>query len=184
MNNVFKGRSLCVIEDFSIEERRYFFKKTQELKKAILENNEAVMDSFGINDPDFGIYEVFLEDSTRTKESFRNAAKFHHAKVSELLCDSSSINKGESYADTFNMLSGWDGKHEHPTQELLDEFSFLERLNMDFSEIHLALVGDLYLTGMRVHAKVTAEKAGHPTHVKLATEMLAQWTANNQTKES
>lgn len=46
------------------------------------------------------------------------------------------------------------------------------------------LVGDLYLTGMRVHAKVTAEKAGHPTHVKLAAEMLAQWTANNQTKES
>ena len=46
------------------------------------------------------------------------------------------------------------------------------------------LVGDLFLTGMRVHAKVTAEKAGHPTHVKLAAEMLAQWTANNQTKES
>ena len=46
------------------------------------------------------------------------------------------------------------------------------------------LVGDLFLTGMRVHAKVTAEKAGHPTHVKLATEMLAQWTANKQTKEA
>ena len=103
-NNVFKGRSLTVIEDFSIEERRYFFKKVSELKKAIIENNEAVMDSFRINDPDFGMYEVFLEDSTRTKESFRNAAKFHHAKVSELLCSSSSINKGESYADTFNML--------------------------------------------------------------------------------
>ena len=178
-NNVFKGRSLTVIEDFSIEERRYFFKKVSELKKAIIENNEAVMDSFRINDPDFGMYEVFLEDSTRTKESFRNAAKFHHAKVSELLCSSSSINKGESYADTFNMLSGYsntifivrskveglckwlddeselytkrnnlpikpafinagDGKHEHPTQELLDEFTFLEDNNMSFDSIHVA----------------------------------------------
>ena len=93
-SNVFKGRSLTVIEDFSIEERRYFFQKVNELKNAIISGDEVTQDKFRINDPDFGIYEVFLEDSTRTKESFRNAAKFHHAKVSELLCSSSSINKG------------------------------------------------------------------------------------------
>ena len=87
--NVFRGRSLTVIEDLSIEERRYFFKKVRQLKDAILANDEATLDLFRIDDPDFGIYEVFLEDSTRTKESFRNAAKFHHAKVSELLCSSS-----------------------------------------------------------------------------------------------
>ncbi len=198
MANVFKARSLNVIEDFSISERRYFFKKTYELKKAITEMDEKKMDEFRINDPDFGIYEVFLEDSTRTKESFRNAAKFHHAKVSELLCSSSSINKGESYADTFNMLSGYsntifivrskvegltkwlseeteeyakrnnlpykpafinagDGKHEHPTQELLDEFTFLEDNNMSFDSIHVALVGDLY-HGRTVHSKADGLK--------------------------
>jgi len=191
--NAFKGRSLTGISDFSIEERRYFFKKTYELKKAIEEGNEEVMSKFRIDDPDFGIYEVFLEDSTRTKESFRNAAKFHHAKVSELMSSSSSINKGESYADTFNMLSGYsnsifivrskveglcrwlddesalyakrnnlrkkpafinagDGKHEHPTQELLDEFTFLEDNGMSFDSIHVALVGDLY-HGRTVHSK-------------------------------
>ena len=107
MSNVFLSRSLNVIDDFSISERRYFFGKVQELKNAIISNDEKGMDKFRINDPDFGIYEVFLEDSTRTKESFRNAAEFHHAKVSELLSSSSSINKGESYADTFNMLSGY-----------------------------------------------------------------------------
>ena len=42
------------------------------------------------------------------------------------------------------------------------------------------LVGDIYLTGMRVRAKVTAIRAGHPTHVKLAGEMLAQYAANHQ----
>lgn len=206
-SNVFKGRSLTVIEDFSIEERRYFFQKVNELKNAIISGDEVTQDKFRINDPDFGIYEVFLEDSTRTKESFRNAAKFHHAKVSELLCSSSSINKGESYADTFNMLSGYsntifivrskveglckwlddesalytkrnslpikpafinagDGKHEHPTQELLDEFTFLEDNEMSFDSIHVALVGDLY-HGRTVHSKADGLKLFNKVKVDL-----------------
>ena len=206
-SNVFKGRSLTVIEDFSIEERRYFFQKVNELKNAIISDDEVTQDKFRINDPDFGIYEVFLEDSTRTKESFRNAAKFHHAKVSELLCSSSSINKGESYADTFNMLSGYsntifivrskveglckwlddesalytkrnnlpikpafinagDGKHEHPTQELLDEFTFLEDNDMSFDSIHVALVGDLY-HGRTVHSKADGLKLFNKVKVDL-----------------
>ena len=110
MSNIFKGRSLNVIEDLSIEERRYFFRKVFEPKKAILEGDAAKQDQFRINDPDFGIYSVFLENSTRTRESFKNAAKFHHAKVSELLTGGSSINKGESYADTFNTISGYQNQ--------------------------------------------------------------------------
>ncbi len=191
--NVFKGKSLNVISDYSIDERRYFFRKVKELKDAIISSDEKKLDEFRINDPDFGIYEVFLENSTRTRESFRNAAKFHHAKVSELLTENSSINKGESFADTFNMLTGYensifivrstvegltkwlseetkeyasrnglkyapsfinagDGKHEHPTQELLDEFTFLEDNDMSFDSIHVALVGDLF-HGRTVHSK-------------------------------
>lgn len=193
MANVFKGRSLCEIKDYSISERKYFFEKVRQLKKAIIENDTKVMDSFRINDPDFGIYEVFLEDSTRTKESFRNAANFHHTKVTELGVSSSSFNKGESYADTFNMLTGYlntifivrskveglcrylsqqgeeyakrnglpykpvflnagDGKHEHPTQELLDEYTFLEDNDFNYDSLHVALVGDLY-HGRTVHSK-------------------------------
>ena len=214
MSNVFKTRSLNVIEDFSINERRYFFGKVNELKNAIINNDAAKMDEFRINDPDFGIYEVFLEDSTRTKESFRNAANFHHSKVSELLSSSSSFNKGESYADTFNMLAGYqnsifivrskvegvtkwlseeteeyaqrnglpyipafinagDGKHEHPTQELLDEFTFLEDNNMSFDSIHVALVGDLY-HGRTVHSKADGLKLFDKVKVDhIAPEELA-----------
>lgn len=198
MSNVFTGRTLAVIDDFTIDERRYLFEKTRLLKEALLNNDEKVLEEFRINEPDFGLYEVFLEDSTRTRESFRNAAKFHRAKVSDLATDSSSFNKGESYADTFNTLAGYhnslfvvrsklegvcrwlefealsfaqrnnlkripafinagDGKHEHPTQELLDEFTFLEDNNFNSESIHLALVGDLY-HGRTVHSKADGLK--------------------------
>jgi aspartate carbamoyltransferase len=193
MGNVFTSRTLSVIDDMSIAERRYLFKKTKELKEAFMAHDEKLLNEFRINNSDFGIYEVFLEDSTRTRESFRNAAAFHKVKVSDLSVNTSSFNKGESYADTFNTLAGYqnsvfiirsklegvctwlheattafaqrnklarvpafinagDGKHEHPTQELLDEFTFLEDNSFDTSQIHLALVGDLY-HGRTVHSK-------------------------------
>ena len=108
--NTFKGRSLCIIDDFSKEERLYLFSQVRRLKAAVASDDKATIDSFRINDPDFGIYEVFLEDSTRTKESFRNAANFHHAKLTEMSADNSSFNKGESYADTFNTLCGYNNR--------------------------------------------------------------------------
>ena len=205
--NSFKGRSLCVIDDFTKEERLYLFSKVRDLKKAAASEDKAAEDRFRINDPDFGIYEVFLEDSTRTKESFRNAANFHHAKLTEMSADSSSFNKGESYADTFNTLCGYnnrifvirskvegvcrylseecaayarrnglpfrpafinagDGKHEHPTQELLDEYSFLEDNDWDTSSLHIALVGDLY-HGRTVHSKADGLKLWDKVRVDL-----------------
>lgn len=193
MAHPFTARSLTIIDDLSIQERKFLFDKTRLLKEAIRENDKKTIDSFRINDHDFGIYEVFLESSTRTRESFKNAAEFHQIKLSSLAVESSSFNKGESYADTFNTLSGYnnsifivrsklegvckwledetkqfaarnglkrkpafinagDGKHEHPTQELLDEFTFLEDNNWSTASIHLALVGDLY-HGRTVHSK-------------------------------
>lgn len=190
----FRGRSLAVIEDLNAQERLYLYRRARELKHAIGAGDTATLDAFRINDPDFGMYEVFLEDSTRTRESFKNAAHFHRLKFSELNAASSSFNKSESYADTFANLIGYhnrvfvtrtrlegvcrhlaertrayrerhgiswdvsfinagDGRHEHPTQELLDEFTFLEDLDWSHERIHLALVGDLY-HGRTVHSKV------------------------------
>ncbi|MGD1823324.1 MAG: bifunctional aspartate carbamoyltransferase catalytic subunit/aspartate carbamoyltransferase regulatory subunit [Pleomorphochaeta sp.] len=197
MDNYFVGRSLCVIDDFNIEERAYLFDKVKSLKAAMSNKDKAKLDDFRINDPDFGIYEVFLEDSTRTKESFKNAAKFHQTKVSELATSTSSFNKGESFSDTFNTLAGYsnsifiirskvegvcahlenecslfaqrnnlikpsfinagDGKHEHPTQELLDEYTFLEDNEFNYDDIHIALVGDLF-HGRTVHSKANGLK--------------------------
>lgn len=193
MAHSFQGRTLAVIDDLSIDERIYLFKKVRELKEAMNRGDTEVIDSFRIAAPGTGMYEVFLEDSTRTKESFKNAAKFHSVKISSLNSDSSSFNKGESYSDTFNTLTGYDnnifiirsklegvcrwlekssasyaernglpitptfinagdGKHEHPTQELLDEFTFLEDNDWSTEKLHVALVGDLF-HGRTVHSK-------------------------------
>ena len=46
MSNIFASRSLNIIEDFSINERRYFFRKVDELKKAIIAGDEETMDNY------------------------------------------------------------------------------------------------------------------------------------------
>lgn len=191
--NVFKGRSYCVASDLSIDEKKYLFQKTKEFKEAWFNNDDDTLNSFRIKDMDFGIYEVFLEDSTRTRESFRNAAEFHGVKLAMFNSDSSSFNKAESYADGFMTMAGYnnhifivrskveglcrwlettgekyaernklkrkpafinagDGKHEHPTQELLDEFTLIEDNDWKTDSLHIALVGDLF-HGRTVHSK-------------------------------
>ncbi len=203
--NVFAGRSLCVVNDFSVDEQLYLYEKTRALKAALTGGGEARQ--FAVADPTLGVYLIFLEDSTRTKESFRNAAKFHGVKVNDFNVQSSSFNKKESITDTIKMLYGYsarsmfvirsklegtsrwledslgvyarrndrdppafinagDGKHEHPTQEFLDEFSFLEQLDWSNERIHLALVGDL-CHGRTVHSKVDGLKVFGEVHVDL-----------------
>ena len=192
MKNVFAGRTIGVVNDLSRDEQLYLYRKTAELKKKYL-NNEDVSE-FRIVDPDMSAYLIFMENSTRTKESFRNACQFHDIKLNIFDAGTSSFAKQESYSDTIKMLFGYskrslfimrtgeegvchfldeelgeyarkmnydkaafinggDGKHEHPTQEFLDEFTFLEKKNWDNSEIHIVLTGDLY-HGRTVHSKV------------------------------
>jgi aspartate carbamoyltransferase len=144
---------------------------------------------FAIGNKEHVFYLIFMEDSTRTKESFRAAAEFHGGKVRIFDFQSSSVNsKSETITDTIKMLAGYsagpvtfiirsrqeglcrwladcenvfqvnfinagDGRHEHPTQELLDQFTFLEHMNFNTEAIHIALIGDL-LNGRTVHSKV------------------------------
>ncbi|MBU0954800.1 MAG: aspartate carbamoyltransferase [Spirochaetes bacterium] len=190
-NGPFKGRSITVVNDLSVDEQRYLYRKARDLKQSLRKGESA--DTYRINDRDFSTYLIFLENSTRTRESFRNAAEFHGSRVNLFDAASSSFAKNESITDTIKMLVGYapeslyvirskqegvcrwladslgpwadrngypqpsfinagDGKHEHPTQEFLDEFSFLEQQNWNEDSIHLALIGDLY-HGRTVHSK-------------------------------
>lgn len=201
----FAGRSITIVDDLSLDEQLYLYRKTRQLKDS-LHRGDGI-DEFTINDAGLCVYLVFLEDSTRTKESFRNAAKFHGARVNDFGVENSSINKNESITDTIKMLFGYsdqslfvirskmegvcrwleeaigdyasrigkarpsfinagDGKHEHPTQEFLDEFTFLEHREWNREEIHLALIGDLH-HGRTAHSKSSGLKIFDSVRVDL-----------------
>ncbi len=195
-NGPFKGRTIAVVNDLSADEQRYLYRKTRELKEVALSGGDA--SRFRMEDRDYQTYLIFMEDSTRTRESFRAAAKFTGCRTNVFDTATSSFNKNESITDTIKMLYGYagdscfvirsklegvcrwlddamgrysevvgrpkpafinagDGKHEHPTQEFLDEFSFMEQLGWKDDHIHLALTGDLY-HGRTVHSKADGLK--------------------------
>jgi len=118
------------------------------------------------------VVNLFYESSTRTSSSFELAAKRLSADVVSVRSAGSSVDKGESLKDTVQTLSaydpaaivirsphvgaaqlvaGWtpaavinagDGKHEHPTQALLDAFTLRRRLgSLDGARIWI--VGDV-----------------------------------------
>jgi aspartate carbamoyltransferase catalytic subunit len=154
------------------------------------------------------IVNLFYEASTRTSSSFELAAKRLSADVVSIRSAGSSVDKGESLKDTVHTLSaydpaaivirsphagaaqlvaGWtgaavinagDGKHEHPTQALLDVFTLRRRLGrLDGTRIWI--VGDVLhsrvarsniLAFTRMGAKVTV--CGPPTLIPRGIESL------------
>jgi aspartate carbamoyltransferase catalytic subunit len=118
------------------------------------------------------VLNLFYEASTRTRSSFELAAKSLSADVINFAAGGSSVEKGESLKDTVQTLSayqpdlivirtphvgaaklvaGWttasvvnagDGKHEHPTQALLDVYTLRERLG-SIDGRRIWIVGDV-----------------------------------------
>ena len=118
------------------------------------------------------IVSLFYESSTRTSSSFELAAKRLSADVVSVKSVGSAVDKGESLRDTIATLSayepeaivirspeagaaalvaGWteaavinagDGKHEHPSQALLDVYTLIDRIGpLDGKRIWI--VGDV-----------------------------------------
>ncbi|MBN1844884.1 MAG: aspartate carbamoyltransferase catalytic subunit, partial [Sedimentisphaerales bacterium] len=118
------------------------------------------------------VVNLFFEDSTRTRNSFRLAASRLSADVLEFAAKGSSVSKGETLRDTAKNLEAMgidiivirhsaggapyllsqcvdacvvnagDGYHEHPTQGLLDIFTIRE-LRGDLAGLKVAIVGDI-----------------------------------------
>jgi aspartate carbamoyltransferase catalytic subunit len=118
------------------------------------------------------VINLFYEASTRTRSSFELAAKRLSADVLNLVSSGSSVDKGESLRDTVATLSaygpdaivirsphagapallaGWthaavvnagDGKHQHPTQALLDCYTLTQRLG-SLEGCNIWIVGDV-----------------------------------------
>jgi aspartate carbamoyltransferase catalytic subunit len=118
------------------------------------------------------IVNVFYESSTRTASSFELAAKRLSADTMSIKAAGSSVDKGESLKDTALTLGAYDpdvivirhpqigaprlvarytdahvvnagdGKHQHPTQALLDLYTLQEEFGR-VEGLHVAIVGDV-----------------------------------------
>ena len=128
------------------------------------------------------VINLFYEASTRTRSSFELAAKRLSTDVLNVVASGSSVEKGESLRDTVATLSaygpdaivirsphagapqliaGWtpagvvnagDGKHQHPTQALLDVYVLRQRLR-DLEGRSIWIIGDV------LHSRVARSSA-------------------------
>jgi aspartate carbamoyltransferase catalytic subunit len=118
------------------------------------------------------VINVFYESSTRTSSSFELAAKRLSADTMSIKAAGSAVDKGESLKDTAITLGAYDpdvivlrhphigapqlvalvteariinagdGKHQHPTQALLDLYTIQEHVGR-IEGLHVAIVGDV-----------------------------------------
>jgi aspartate carbamoyltransferase catalytic subunit len=118
------------------------------------------------------VINLFYESSTRTLSSFDLAAKRLSADTMALRSSGSSVDKGESLRDTAQTLAAYDpdvivirhphigapdlvatateahvvnagdGKHQHPTQALLDLYTMRDALGR-LEGLQVAIVGDV-----------------------------------------
>src|ERR687885_518400 len=98
------------------------------------------------------VINVFYEASTRTSSSFELAAKRLSADVMSIRAAGSAVDKGESLKDTAltlvarvttaHVVNAGDGKHQHPTQALLDLYAIEQALGR-IEGVHVAIVGDV-----------------------------------------
>jgi aspartate carbamoyltransferase catalytic subunit len=118
------------------------------------------------------VVHLFYESSTRTLASFELAAKRLSADTMSVRSSGSSVDKGESLKDTALTLAAYDpdvivvrhpsigapqlvarctdahvvnagdGKHQHPTQALLDLYAMQEAFGR-LEGLHVAIVGDV-----------------------------------------
>jgi len=119
------------------------------------------------------VINLFWEASTRTSSSFDLAAKRLSADTLALKASGSAVEKGETLKDTAITLSAYspdiivmrhpsagacrvlsqnteasvinagDGKHQHPTQCLLDLFSLRQNLGRELDGLRVFIVGDI-----------------------------------------
>jgi aspartate carbamoyltransferase catalytic subunit len=154
------------------------------------------------------VLNLFYEASTRTRSSFEIAAKTLSADVVNFVSSGSSVEKGESLKDTVQTLSAYgpdcivvrsphvgaadlvarwspaavvnagDGKHEHPTQALLDVHTLRERFGT-LEGLEIWIVGDVahsrvarsnVLAFTKMGARVTV--CGPPTLIPRGFEAL------------
>ena len=173
-------KHLLDTSDWSAEDVRALFGTTDVMAQVMERTIKKVPALQG-----FTVGTLFFESSTRTRLSFERAARAQSADVVSFAAGGSSLSKGESLKDTLrtvdamqadlyivrhavsgvpHQLSHWtdahivnagDGRRAHPTQALLDAYTF-QRDFKDFDGFagkKLAIIGDV------LHSRVARSNA-------------------------
>lgn len=160
-------RNLLGIEDLTREQIERLLDRAESLTALSERQNKKLPTLSGRT-----IVSLFFENSTRTSSSFDLAAKRLSADTVSIRAASSSVEKGESLRDTVQTLSAYgpsaivvrspfvgapgmitrwtdaavinagDGKHEHPTQALLDAYTLRNRLGK-LDGLNVWIIGDV-----------------------------------------
>ena len=163
----FSGRHLLGIEPLEPDEITTVLDLADEyveLNRAPVKHGEELTGLTQIN--------MFFENSTRTQASFELAGKRLGADVMNMAMQASSIKKGETLIDTAltlnamhpdllvvrhphsgavdllaqkvncAVLNAGDGRHEHPTQALLDALT-IRRIKGSLNGLTVAICGDI-----------------------------------------
>ena len=167
MNDRLSLKHLLGIKDLRKEEIELIFNTAANFKEVI---NRPIKKVPSLRD--ITIANLFFENSTRTKLSFELAEKRLSADVINFSASGSSVSKGETLIDTVNnilamkvdmvvmrhpkpgaavflakhikanIVNAGDGRHEHPTQALLDAFSIQEKLG-EIAGKKVVIIGDI-----------------------------------------
>ena len=195
-NNIYKKIHLVETADlnkkeieFILDEAKKFisFNKKKNKKNNLLEGRT--------------IFNLFFEDSTRTRTSFEVAAKRLSADLINVAVKDSSINKGETLLDTMTtinsmnpdvliirhpeegiskkiskivdacVINAGDGSHEHPTQALLDALTIKNRFKT-FTNLQIAICGDILHSRVARSNIIILSKLGAKINVIAPKEWL------------
>ena len=164
---MFKNKHLLGIKDLSRQEIEAILEAAESMKEVLTREVKKVPTLRGKT-----VVNLFFEPSTRTRTSFEIAAKRLSADVINFSSGGSSMSKGETLKDTVrnieamvvdaivvrhsaegtpwymasfckaSIVNAGDGKHEHPSQALLDTFTIKEKKGK-IEGLNIAIVGDI-----------------------------------------
>lgn len=176
MMKSFKGRDIIDISDFSKEELLHVLKTAKKFDPQYVKKDRS---NYTIAQGKIAAV-LFFEPSTRTEQSFRSAAqKIGMGIIGFNDPQSTSIHKGETFADTIRIMDAYadvliirhpepfsakkaaevaqipvinagDGPNQHPTQTMLDLYTMMKE-GGKLDGITVAFMGDLKY-GRTVHA--------------------------------
>ena len=160
-------KSIISIDDLSIDDINLIMENADSFYEVLCREFKKVPTLRGKT-----IINLFFESSTRTRTSFEIAAKRLSADLINFSASTSSSKKGESIIDTIKtiqsmmidllimrhsdsgvmnfiasnidvpLINAGDGKHQHPTQALLDLYT-IKKSFTDFKGLKVAIVGDI-----------------------------------------